>query len=180
MTEPTNGHSVVIAAATRHGSTTEVAERIERTMREHLSPTWTVSTADLADVQTFGAADAVVLGSAVYLGHWLRPAIKALHYLKDAPLLDLWLFSTGPISDDLSENARVTTPDEMVEQGCAAEHMVFSGRLDTSHLSWWERLIVRAVGAVSGDRRDWAAVDDWATSIATQLTAAVAASEHHS
>lgn len=172
--------SVVIAAASRHGSTTDIAARIERTMREHLSSRWAVKLADLSDLRTFDDADAVVLGSAVYLGHWLRPAIKALHEVKDAPLLDLWLFSTGPISDDVSENARVITADEMVEKGCAAEHMVFAGRLEAADLSWWERLIVRAVGATSGDRRDWEAVDDWATSIAGQLTDGVAASEPRS
>ncbi|MET0448679.1 MAG: flavodoxin domain-containing protein, partial [Aeromicrobium sp.] len=162
MTDPTGSRTVVIGAASRHGSTTEIAVRIEHTLRERLSPAWTVTLADLSDLRTFEDADAVVLGSAVYLGHWLRPAIKALHALGDAPLLDLWLFSSGPISKDMSENARIITADEMVEKGCATDHMVFAGRLDTARLSWWERLAVRAAGAVSGDRRDWTQVDAWA------------------
>lgn len=167
-------HTVVVAAASRHGSTAQIAERIEDTLRVQLSDEWSVRLADLADPRTFEGADAVVLGSAVYLGHWLRPAIKALHVVKDAPLLDLWLFSTGPISDDMSENARIITADEMVDAGCATQHMVFTGRLDVERLSRWERLVVRALGVISVDRRDWAAVDDWTTGIAAQLTAAVA------
>jgi len=174
MAEVVSSRTVVIAAASRHGSTMDIAARIESTMREHLSPQWSVKLADLSDPLAFEDADAVVLGSAVYLGHWLRPAIKALHEVRDAPLLDLWLFSTGPISDDMHENARVITADELVESGCATEHMVFAGRLDTSHLSWWERMAVRAVGAAAGDRRDWSAVDEWAMSIAAQLMASVA------
>jgi len=170
------GRIVVIAAASRHGSTSTIAERIELTLRQQLSPPWSVRWADLLDLRTFDEADAVVLGSAVYVGHWLRPALNALRHAKDAPLLGLWLFSSGPISDDMDENARVVSADEMVESGFATEHKVFAGRLDTVDLARWERLVVRAVGVVSGDRRDWAAVDAWATSIASQLTASVAAS----
>lgn len=166
-------HTVVIAAASRHGSTAQIAARIESTMRRELSTDWIVRLADLADPRPFEGADAVVLGSAVYLGHWLRPAITALHAVKDAPLLDLWLFSTGPISDDVIENTRIITADEMVDSGCAADHVVFAGRIDVTELSRWERLVVRALGVVSADRRDWQAVDDWAIDIADQLTAAV-------
>lgn len=174
---PPRRRTVVVAAASRHGSTAEVARRIEETLREQLSPWWDINLSDLSDLRDLEDADAVVLGSAVYLGHWLRPAIKALHQVKDAPLLDLWLFSTGPISDDTIENSRVITADEMVDAGCATEHMVFAGRLDVARLYWWERLAVRAVGAGSGDRRRWPDVDDWAVSIADQLTASVATIE---
>lgn len=170
-------HTVMVAAASRHGSTTEIAARIDRTLREQLSTGWDVRLVDPSDLPVFEQADAVVLGSAVYLGHWLRPAIRALHAVKDAPLLDLWLFSTGPISADLNENASVITADEMVESGCATEHKVLAGRLDTEHLFWWERLVARAVGAVSGDRRDWTVVDDWAAHIADQLIDAVATTD---
>lgn len=177
MTHQPIDRSIVIGAASRHGSTTDIAARIARTLRQELPPHWSVQLANLSDISAFDDADAVVLGSAVYFGHWLRPALEALRRVKDAPLLDLWLFSTGPISPDMSENARIITADEMIEKGYATDHMVFAGRLDASQLSWWERLTVRVVGAASGDRRDWAAVDDWASSIAKQVTAAAATSE---
>lgn len=169
--------TVVVAASSRHGSTAAVATRLAGVLSEQLSDRWTVEQVDPSDLERFDDADAVVLGSAVYLGHWMRPAVKALRHVKDAPLLDLWLFSTGPISDVTSENDRVIQADEMVESGCAVEHRVFGGRLDTSSLARWERLAVKAVHAVSGDRRDWTAIDEWAASIAIQLTHAVADSE---
>lgn len=177
MTNLPTGHTVVIGAAGRHGSTAGIAARIETALRQRLSSHWCVKRADLLDLREFEDADAVVLGSAVYFGRWLRPATKALRALKDAPSLDLWLFSTGPISDGMGENIDVINADEMVASGYATDHMVFAGRLDTQHLSWWERLAVRAVGASSGDRRDWSAVDDWAASIANRLTDAAAVSE---
>lgn len=165
-----NYRTVIVAASSRHGSTAAIASRIARVLSEHLSNQWTVERVDPSDLERFNDADAVVLGSAVYLGHWMRPATRALAHAKDAPLLDLWLFSTGPVSDQPSENERVIHADELVESGHAVEHMVFAGSLDTSSLAWWERIMIRAVHAVSGDRRDWTAIDAWAESIAAQLT----------
>jgi menaquinone-dependent protoporphyrinogen IX oxidase len=44
--------------------------------------------------------DAVVLGSAVYAGHWLKPAREPVGrlgtFLADRPV---WLFSSGPVGD---------------------------------------------------------------------------------
>ena len=142
-----------------------------------LSGRWTVQQSDLSDLRALEGVDAVVLGSAVYFGHWMRPAVRALHQVKDDPLLDLWLFSTGPVSIDLEENDQLATADRAVESGCATEHVVFGGNLDATTLHWWERRIVSAVHAAGVDRRDWRAVDDWAHSIAHQLTHAIASSD---
>lgn len=169
--------TAVVAASSRHGSTAAIATRLAGVLAKHLSDQWTVEQVDPSELERFDDADAVVLGSAVYLGHWMHPAAKALGHVKDAPLLDLWLFSTGPVSDQPSENDRVIKADKMVETGCAVEHMVFAGSLDVSSLGRWERIVIRAVHAVSGDRRDWEAIDAWGESIATQLTHAVADSD---
>ena len=99
----------------------------------------------------------------------MHSAARALTYVKDAALFDLWLFSTGPISDVESENAQIISADAMVTSGQAVEHKVFGGRLDTSHLNWVERTAVKAVHALPGDHRDWDQVDDWARHIAEQL-----------
>lgn len=170
-------HTVVVAAASRHGSTRQVTRRLAAVLTADLSDRWTVREADLSDLRVLEGADAVVLGSAIYMGHWLRAATQALHQVKDAPLLDLWLFSTGPVSGDAVENAAVITADKSVESGCATEHMVFAGSLDTSTLRWWERLVFNIVKAVPGDRRDWTLIDAWGHSIAAQLTHAVAKQE---
>jgi menaquinone-dependent protoporphyrinogen oxidase len=124
---------------------------------------------DLSDLTVLDDADAVVLGSAIYFGHWMRAAARALAYLRDAPLFDLWLFSTGPVSDIETENAQVVSADEMVTSGQAVEHKVFGGRLATSRLTWVERAAVKAVHAIPGDHRDWDEVDAWAHHIAEQL-----------
>lgn len=161
--------SLVVAAASRHGGTCEIADRLAGTLGEALPEGWNVVRSDLSDLRAFDGADAVVLGSAIYFGHWMHAAARALAYVKNAALFDLWLFSTGPISDVESENAQIISADAMVTSGQAVEHQVFGGRLDTSQLNWVERTAVKAVHALPGDHRDWDQVDEWARHIAAQL-----------
>jgi len=169
MTGVASCRTLVVAAASRHGGTCEIADRLAVTLQDNLPLGWRVLRPDLSDLRVLDDADAVVLGSAIYYGHWMRAAAHALAYLKDAPLFELWLFSTGPVSDVETENAQIISADSMVESGQAIEHRVFGGRLDTSRLSWIERTAVKAVHAVPGDHRDWTEVDDWARHIAGQL-----------
>lgn len=161
--------SVVVAAASRHGGTCEIADRIATTLDRELSLAWDVIRADLSDLRAFDDADAVILGSAVYFGHWMHSAARVLDSVKDAPLFDLWLFSTGPISDVESANEQIISADLMVSQGQAIEHKVFGGRLDTTKLNWVERTAVKAVHALPGDHRDWDQVDEWSRHIAHEL-----------
>jgi menaquinone-dependent protoporphyrinogen oxidase len=162
--------TLVVAAASRHGGTCEIADRLASTLQADLPLGWRVVRPELSDLRVFDDADAAVLGSAIYYGHWMRAAAHALAYVKDVPLLGLWLFSTGPVSDLDSENAQIISADSMVATGQAVEHKVFGGRLDTSELTWVERAVVKAVHAVPGDHRDWDQVDDWAHHIAQQLS----------
>jgi menaquinone-dependent protoporphyrinogen oxidase len=170
MTSVAPCRTLVVAAASRHGATCEIADRLAGTLENELPLGWRVVRPDLSDLRAFDEADAVVLGSAIYYGHWMRAAAHALAYLKDAPLFDVWLFSTGPVSDVESENAQIISADSMVEAGQAIEHKVFGGRLDTSRLTWVERAVVKVVHAIPGDHRDWDEVDAWAHHIAEQLS----------
>lgn len=67
-----DGPSVLVCAASRHGSTAEIAAAVcdqlqQRGLRARALPP--------AEVTTLGGYDAVVLGSAVYAGHWQQPAL---------------------------------------------------------------------------------------------------------
>jgi len=163
--------SLVVVAASRHGGTCEIADRLARTLETQLPENWTVTRPDLTDLRILDDADAVVLGSAIYYGHWLHSAARALKYVKDVPAPELWLFSTGPISDVESQDAQIISANAMVESGLAVEHQVFGGVLDTSRLSWVERTAVKALHVLPGDHRDWDQVDQWASRIAAQLAA---------
>ncbi len=59
--------NVWVVFASKYGSTREVAEAIA----EELGRVHDVRVRDAAEVKSFDGADAVVLGSAIYAGHWL-------------------------------------------------------------------------------------------------------------
>jgi menaquinone-dependent protoporphyrinogen oxidase len=159
---------VMVVTASRHGSTVEIGDFIAQTLcDEGLDAT----SAAIGDGSELADADAVVLGSALYMGTWLEPAQRLVaQRASDLARLPLWLFSVGPLGDP--PEPADPAPDEMdrwVAVTCAREHRVLRGRLDRSDLSQSEQLVVKAVGAPEGDFRDWEVIRDWAVSIAEDL-----------
>jgi menaquinone-dependent protoporphyrinogen oxidase len=158
--------NVLVCHASRHGATQElanvIAEEIRRTARVDVSP--------LDRVTDLSGYDAVVIGSAVYLGRWLRPATDFITRL--SPELrgrPVWLFSSGPLGgkpDVVVDEARLA---QLTALTGAREHRIVGGRLDRADLGLSERAIVRMVGAPDGDFRDLAQARDWAASIAAAL-----------
>ncbi|MGY1782552.1 flavodoxin domain-containing protein [Geodermatophilus sp. SYSU D01036] len=164
---------VLVAYASRHGSTREIAEALARGLGEAPAgrPVDLYAAALPAESRPDPAAwDAVVLGSAVYAGRWLPPAqelaVRCAGVLRRRPV---WLFSSGPIGDP------PYPPDEPQDAAALAAllaprgHRVLPGRLDRSLLGFGERAMVTAMRAPVGDFRDWDAVRSWADEIAAAL-----------
>ena len=149
---------VLIAAATRHGCTTEIAGAI----RNQLSQAgFDVDVAVPRLLTSLERYDAVLLGSPLYGGRWL-PAARKFAQLHSEKLqtLPVWLFSVG-ISPEPPKGECSTDVARMRDLTGASEHELFAGKLDRSALRIPERALVRAVGAMDGDYRDWAAVSAW-------------------
>jgi menaquinone-dependent protoporphyrinogen oxidase len=172
---------VLVVFASRAGATAEIAERIgERVARtgHHVVVRPVTESVDPA------RHDAVVLGSAVYMGHWLKDATAFARRnrvaLAERPL---WLFSSGPLGveqvDDEGRDLReVSAPEELpelLETLSPRDHRVFFGALDPRRLSLAHRSLRKLPAGrrilPEGDFRDWREVDSWATGIATQLAA---------
>ncbi|HZK73892.1 MAG TPA: flavodoxin domain-containing protein [Clostridia bacterium] len=159
----------LIAYATKHGSTAEIAERIGITLR---SAGHEVDVLPIAAVTDRIEFEAVVLGSAVYMGRWMKEAATfvRLHHslLAERPL---WLFSSGPVGPKaLPEAADIAEFRQLLE---IRDHRTFDGALDAKKLSLAERITVKAVKAPYGDYRNWEDIDTWATSIANSLQPSV-------
>ena len=111
--------------------------------------------------------DAVLVGSAIYLGRWLRPARRFLRAhearLRHRPM---WLFSSGPVGNTPEQAAAL---GELGVLFGARDHRVFGGRLHIADLGIAERTVLRAVNATDGDYRDWSEVTAWAGQIADEL-----------
>lgn len=89
---------VLIAYASRHGSTAGIAERIAVRLTE------AGTTADLrpvSEVEDLDAYDAFVIGSAAYMLHWLKDATTFVKRHRDVlAARPLWLFSSGPLGPE--------------------------------------------------------------------------------
>ena len=160
---------VLITAASRHGSTLEIASAIEGVLLSAGIQTAIVTPERVADLAGY---DAVILGSAVYAGHWLAPAkdfvTRNLSGLMARPV---WLFSSGPIGDAGKPIEEPSDVARVREATSAREHRIFAGRLDRRDLGRGERLIAAVVRVPDGDYRSWTEIEGWATTIAQALEA---------
>ena len=157
---------ILVTAASKYGSTAEIARRIADVLstRGHdvdVEPADGVSVAD---------HDAVVLGSAVYAGHWL-PAAKDLVERVGLDLANrpVWLFSSGPVGEPPKPEEDPVDVAPIVAATSARGHRVFAGRIDRDQLSFPEKAIVVALRVRSGDFRQWDEIEAWAGEIADVL-----------
>jgi len=161
---------IVVAAASKHGATTEIAEAIATELaRRGL----TAEVAEPAAVTTLDPYDAVVLGSGLYLGRWQNSAKSMVDRLGPELLKrPVWLFSSGPVGEPPRPTEESPDVVALVTATGAREHLIFCGRIDKSELSLGERAVVAAVRASAGDFRDWGEIKAWAGRIADALGAA--------
>lgn len=164
--------TVLVAVASRYGATREIAEAIGRTLAAHGIEAEVRSVEEVGNV---GRYEAVVLGSAVYLGHWLPPAKELVHRLGDALAgRPVWLFSSGPVGDPSRRLVQRMGSDpvdlpELLAQTKAREHRIFAGKLERRNLGLFQRLALTVFRGLEGDFRDWAGIETWAAGIAEKL-----------
>lgn len=169
---------VLVSGASRYGSTTQICQEIGRVLESHGLQVTVNPPEDVAALLEF---DAVVLGSAVYTGHWLPSAIRLAERLgREQPGRLIWLFSSGPVGDPSRKLVQQMGADPadlraIRETTRAREHKVFAGKLDRHNLKGLQRAALYAFRNLEGDFRDWGSIREWADSIAEQLVAATAA-----
>lgn len=163
---------VLVAYASKHGATAGIAERIGEVLRGAGLQADVVPAGQVTDLSPYAA---VVLGSGVYAGSWIKEAAAFLQSneraLAERPL---WLFSDGPTGEgDPSAlmkgwrfpEALQPTADRIGPRDIA----FFHGMIAPKTLSLPERLLVRAIKAPTGDYRDWDRIAAWAAGIAEAL-----------
>jgi menaquinone-dependent protoporphyrinogen oxidase len=163
---------ILIAVASRHGGTREIAEGIAQELR---ALRHTVDVRDAGQAAMDGE-DAVIIGSAVYMGNWL-PAARAFVTANQFALrgMPVWLFSSGPLG--AAHPAPAVDPAHLtalLQTTGARGHHLFGGKIVPRDLNLGEWLITKAIHVTEGDYRDWAAIRDWADEIAGALLPAPA------
>ena len=91
--------NVLVAYATRRGATAGIAERIAAAQT---AAGLSAEARPVEDVKDVGSFNAVVLGGAAYMFHWLNPAVLfSRRYREQLAARAVWLFSSGPLGTDL-------------------------------------------------------------------------------
>ena len=164
--------TVLVAAATKHGATGEIATRIGADLRGRGLEVEVRRPQDVTDVSRY---EAVVLGSAIYFGNWMREARNFVDaHADELAERPTWLFASGSITgdppvDDDPDAIGSSAVEKLVASTHAREHKLFAGKLESKRLSLAERVPVRMARGREGDWRDWHAVDEWAGAIAHDI-----------
>ena len=167
---------ILVAVATRHGATREIAENLATSVGSALTDAGVrshVEVRDAALVRGVEDFDAVILGSAVYMGHWLEPAHKlAESFSDDLRKIPVWLFSSGPVGEPHKPAEDPVAIDDVVLKLAARGHRLFAGKIDRHALHFPERAVVAALRVKDGDYRDWPTIRAWGHEIGMNLVAA--------
>lgn len=159
---------VLVTAASKHGATMEIASWIG----EELGQAGVQATvSELEAAPPVDGFDAVVLGSAVYAGHWLEPARRfAKDHAAELATRPTWLFSSGPIGEPPKPTEGPVDAPKIAAQIGARGERVFAGRIDRSLVGFGERAVLTAMRVPDRDDRSRSEVTAWAASIAAELT----------
>jgi menaquinone-dependent protoporphyrinogen oxidase len=166
---------VLVSAASLHGATAEIAQAIGQVLSQQGLAATVMAVGEVDAIDDY---DAVVIGSAVYAGHWLDPAKDFVNRFRPALAgRPVWLFSSGPVGDPSGKLAQAMGKDPadlpvLLEATHAREHRMFAGKLDPKCLSLPQRASLLVFRGLNGDFRDWDCIRQWAESIAGQLALA--------
>jgi menaquinone-dependent protoporphyrinogen oxidase len=159
---------VLVAYASKHGSTREVAEAIAGALAER---GYTVEVRSAHEVTSVEPYAAVVVGGALYTGRWHRDARVFLarhrHALAERPVA---VFGMGPRT---LADAEVAGSRKQLDRALAAvpevppaSVAIFGGVVDPSQLRFpFSRM-------PASDARDWDAIEAWATLVADRFAPA--------
>ena len=162
-----NTKSILIAYASRFGSTQEVAKSIASTLNE---VGLEVDLQPLQEVKSLDRYHAVVLGAAIYNAKWNEVAHQFVSQHQDAlTQLPVAVFTLGPLSasEAAKRNSRRQLDSELAKypwfKPVAVE--IFAGMYDPSKpgLNFFERFLP------ARDYRNWNAIHAWANALPAQL-----------
>ncbi|WP_164737229.1 flavodoxin domain-containing protein [Georgenia sp. SYP-B2076] len=170
------GTRVLVAYASRHGSTAEIAEAVGAVLRTSGRDVDVLPVADVIDLRAY---DAVILGSAIYHGQWMAEGRSFLRRMeRQRPGGPTWLFSTGPTGEhphDGAVAAALSAPEAarvpgdlaaLAQRAGVRGYVMFAGKVGEEATGFLERWKTR------GDWRDFDRVTAWAVAIDAQLRAA--------
>ena len=167
-----NNH-ILVTYASSYGATKEIAEKIGEVIQQSGLQVEVSPVKDVREVTSYGA---VVLGSALYVGAWLKEAVDFMK-LNEKKLADLpvWIFASGPTGEGdpvelLDGKVLPAALQPVIDRIQPRDVAVFHGFINPDKLNFVQKLaITKLVKKPMGDFRDWDAIAGWASMVADSL-----------
>ena len=156
----------LVTYASKYGSTGGVADAIGK---ELCSKEVAADVLLIKNVSNISSYQAVVIGSAIYMGKWMSEAVDFLKNNRDilrrVPVAYFLVCMTlsRPTEKNRAEVLSYMDPilkavPEIKPVGIGT----FAGAMDYANLSWLNRKILQSKGTPEGDFRDWNVIRAWA------------------
>jgi menaquinone-dependent protoporphyrinogen oxidase len=150
---------ILVAYASRYGSTREVAETIAKVVGGEARLA--------ADVDDLARYDAVVLGGGIYMGRWHKDARGFVRRFRQELLeVPVALFALGPLDEEAAHWVTAKRQFDAAIQKLPVEPVdtrLFGGAVDPTNLHFPFNHMPAA------DVRDWDAVREWAEELAERF-----------
>ena len=171
---------ILVAYASKYGSTKEVAEAIADTLQENglvadLKP--------IRDVKSLEEYTAVVLGAPIYIIHLHKDAHKFLSCHHEAlEKMPVAVFALGPLTSEEEEwkEAKIQLDKDLAKFPWfgPVEIKIFGGKFDPKNLHFPDSLLVKLPAsplhnAPAIDIRDWTAIRAWANNLSSKFQPAL-------
>jgi menaquinone-dependent protoporphyrinogen oxidase len=157
---------VLIAYASKCGSTGEVAEAIAKELAGRGKA---VDVRLAQNVSSLNGYQAVIVGSAIRMGQWLPEAVKFVEThqqaLRQLPTAFFTVHMMNLGDDETARMNRLAYLDPVRKIMMPQQEVFFAGKMDLARLSFLDRLIAKTVKATDADLRDWQAIRGWAKQI---------------
>jgi menaquinone-dependent protoporphyrinogen oxidase len=160
---------ILITYATKAGSTVEIAAVIGESLSKR---GFNVDIKPVSENPALNGYQAVLMGSAIRMGSWLPEAVEFVRQnqttLNQLPTSIFTVHMLNYRDDETSRAARQTYTAPVRELLPSADEVFFRGKLDYQTLSFFDRMIAKAVANPNdppGDFRDWNLISDWSKSI---------------
>lgn len=158
---------ILVAYATRAGSTQEIAEYIGQVLRDTGA---TVDVRNVKQIQNISGYDTIVLGSAIRNSRVMPEAANFLaRFRKQLAAIDIAYFIVClTMAEDTPENRQEA--DSFLKPLCNFKQPIskglFAGAVNHARLEWIWRFLLRNskdTGALKeADYRNWSAIEAWA------------------
>jgi menaquinone-dependent protoporphyrinogen oxidase len=164
------GNRVLVAYASKAGSTAEVADAIARRLAD---TGLTVDVRRAKNVRSVDGYAAVIVGSAIRAGRWLSEASGFVKNHREALAARKTAFFTlcMTLQQDTPEHReKVAAYLEPVREILEPDQIeFFAGKMDYSRLAFAPRLIVKRMKVPEGDFRNWHAIGAWADALGKEM-----------